>query len=171
MERFPFRRYSELQDVVADWGEDLANLTGRVFTEAYAQWDLKVSGPEGWWVDGPVLLKFDDTQLELGAICCEFSVSLDTYQLDLDATEGEGEPCTVGWKASPWTELERFRGQRLRSLKAVEGWWENEHKFKGLSFEFEDGAFCFFDAGDELGLTWAPLPNDPSLVWKLGHNF
>lgn len=168
---FLFRRYSDIQQVLADWRKEMAQLRGRRLLEVHAQWEEKVPGPAGWWVDGPVLLNFEGTQLELGAICCEFSVSLDTFKLKPDEVYGDEDTGKVIWRTFPWTELEHFRGLSLCCLRAVEGGLDNDHKFKGVSFHFERGAFCFYDAGDELGVTWASLPDDPTLSWRLGQRF
>ena len=170
-EPFPFRRYSRVQDVAAAWGDGLASMKGRRLTQAFAQWRTAELGPQGWWVDGPVILRFEDIQLELGATCCEFSVSIDVYDFNVDAVTGDDEVGWVNWRSFPWPELEPFRDRPLDSLKAVLSCWGGEQRFKGLSFGFNEGAFCFFDAGDQLGLTWSSLPDDPSLAWTLGRDF
>lgn len=165
---YSYRRYSDVREVLADWEGRLHSLQGRRLSDFHAEWEVGIDGPEGWWVNGPVLLNFEGVQLELGASCCEFSVSVDTFRPDFDAVWGDEEVCLVEWRSFPWSQSQRFRGTQLTSLSSVEGWYNDDSKFKGLSFSFDQGSFCFFDAGDELGMTWAKLPHDPSLRWTLG---
>jgi hypothetical protein len=169
---FRFRRYSCTRQVVDDWGDRLTQLRGQRLLSVHAQWESAVPGSAGWWVDGAVFLTFESAQLELGARCHEFSVSLDTCRFDPGHVSGEeGDAIVVVWREFPWPEIVPCRGQPLLELAAVEGHYEDLCLFKGLSFDFGTTSFCFFDAGDQLGVTWAPLPNDPTLRWDLGQRF
>ncbi len=83
------RRYSRTSEVVSDWGERLNQLLGRCLVSVHAQWEDEVPGPDGWWVDGPVFLNFEGVQLELGAHCNDFSVSIDTCRFDPAHVSGD----------------------------------------------------------------------------------
>ncbi len=111
-------------------------------------------------------------------MCMEFSVSVDTCDFDPSEVEGDdGESIKVVWRDFPWPELERFRDQPLIGLAAIEGHFDGTSKFKGMSLEFPDGSFCYYDAGDELGYRFSTLPKAEDygdnlvLTWTLAHKF
>ncbi len=176
--RYKPRRYSVTREVVEEWSDRLVALGGQRLLSLYAQWEASRLEPQGWWSDGPVFLNFDRSQLELDALGWEFSVSVDTCDLDPSEVEGDdGESIVVIWRDFPWPELERFRGQPLVGLAAIEGHLDGMSKFKGMSLEFPTGSFCYYDAGDELGYRFSALPADEDysdslvLTWTLAHRF
>ncbi|MCA9779123.1 MAG: hypothetical protein KC800_20485 [Candidatus Eremiobacteraeota bacterium] len=122
----------------------LKNVVGRELLQVWVPWH---SDWNTRWVDGPIVLEFQAFRLELEGACCQFSVAVDS--LDMDAPL----PGPLVWvHNSPEFQPERFVGSQVTAVNALS--YDDGDRIAGLEFTFNNGeTLNIFDNGDETGIS------------------
>ena len=140
-----------------------ARLIGRRLRSGWLMWDI---AERGWFADGPVILHFGDTQVEIThrkfdecAITwdrIDMSVPIDWYE-------------HFDWRPDPHVALRRARGRRLTAVSVVELITTAEWRpriLHAVEFLFEGARLAVYNAMDENGLTDVPEVELPVSSWR-----
>ena len=127
-----------------------ARLIGRRLRCGWLMWDI---AERGWFADGPVILDFGSTRVEIGhrkfdecAITwdqIDMSVPIDWYE-------------HFDWRPDPNAALRHARGQILRAVNIIELVTVAEWRprvLHAVEFLFENARLAVYNALDETGLT------------------
>src|SRR4051812_5856561 len=129
-------------------------------------WDI---AERGWFADGPVVLDFGTTHVEIThrkfdecAITwdqIDMSVPVDVYQ-------------HVDWRADPHAALRNARGLPLRAVNIIErttsaGW--RPRVLHAVEFLFDGARLAIYNAMDENGLADVPEADLPAAHWRRVH--
>ncbi|THA33967.1 hypothetical protein E6W17_30475 [Streptomyces sp. A1547] len=133
-------------------GPRLHALRGRPLTRVWMVWDLV---DDEWFPDCPVLLDFDDVQVEIN------HQKFDDLSLTWN-TINPSRPVTwtgfdLEWRPDVLPDLQTIRGMTLQGAELLE--WKVDNiagSTTDVSFVFADARLTVFNAPDENGLTFAP---------------
>jgi hypothetical protein len=119
-------------------------LIGRRLRGGWLMWDM---AERGWFADGPVLLDFGSTTVEI------------THR-------------NFDWRPDPHAALRNARGKALRAVNIIElvtlaDW--RPRILHAVEFLFEDARLAIYNAMDENGLTDVPEIDLPVNSWRRVH--
>lgn len=159
------RHFDSRAALLAEYGVRLRALRGRRLRRSFAVWErerwsawrarLSRHRLDAWFCDGPVILDFGVTRLELAGFKFHLCVSWDLIDV-AEPIEWDGR---LEWREDALRELAQLRNRTIDTIRVVE--------YQGLlnGLQFCSGSDCveLFNALDELGITDAPEP-DPDTV-------
>ena len=141
-------------------------LIGRRLRGGWLMWDM---AERGWFADGPVILSFGQTNVEIThrkfdecAITwnkIDTSVPIDWYE-------------HFDWRSDPHAALRNARGRTLRSVNIIELITPAEWRprvLHAVEFLFEGARLAVYNAMDENGLTDIPEVDLPVNSWRRVH--
>jgi hypothetical protein len=165
--RYAPRHFGSREALLAEYGERLRALRGQRLRRSYAIWERGRWSPwrpwwpghhwDAWFCDGPVILDFGVTRVELAGFKFNLCVSWDLIDV---AEPIEWDDLRLEWREDALSELARLRDRTIDTVRIV------DHQVWGVSgLQFCSGRECveLFNALDELGITDAPEP-DPDIV-------
>ena len=143
-----------------------ARIIGRELRASWLMWDV---AERGWFADGPVILDFGRTRVEVShrkfdecAITwdqIDMSVPIDWYE-------------HFDWRPDPHAALRHARGRRLRSVNIIElvtaAQWR-PRILHAVEFLFDGARLAVYNAMDENGLTDVPEVDLPMHNWRRVH--
>jgi hypothetical protein len=159
------RHFDSCAALLAEHGDRLRALRGQRLRRSFAVWErgrwsaLRAQVPrhrlDAWFCDGPVILDFGVTRLELAAFKFHLCVSWNL----IDVAEPIEWSRGLEWREDALRELARLRNRTIDTIRIV----EYQGMLNGL--QFCSGSECveLFNALDELGITDAP-DKDPNTV-------
>jgi hypothetical protein len=130
---------------LSDHRERLRSLVGRTFTGSVAMWD---TADDEWFIDGPLILRFEEVRLELAAFKIHMCVSWNSIDLDREIEWSPGSTFELAWREGALPALEALRGRSVDEVSVV----EYRGGFNGLAFRAGDAYAEVYNALDELGL-------------------
>jgi hypothetical protein len=140
-----------------------ARLFGRKLRSGWLMWDV---AERGWFADGPVVLSFGSTQVEIThRKFDECAITWD--QIDTDVPIDWYEH--FDWRPDPHTALRNARGKHLRAVSIIELITVAEWRpriLHAVEFLFEGARLAIYNAMDENGLTDVPEIDLPANNWR-----
>jgi hypothetical protein len=143
-----------------------ARIIGRRLRASWLMWDV---AERGWFADGPVILDFGSTRVEIShrkfdecAITwdqIDMSVPIDWYE-------------HFDWRPDPHAALRHARGRPLRSVNIIELVTTAEWRpriLHAVEFLFDGARLAVYNAMDENGLTDVPEVDLPMHNWRRIH--
>ncbi len=114
---------------------------------------------DDWFVDGPLILEFDEIRLEVAAFKVHLCISWNSIDVARDIEWVPGSTFQLSWREGALAALEPLRGRPVDelSLLAYRG------GLSGLAFRAGDAYAEIFNALDELGLR-DTVAEDPEIV-------
>jgi hypothetical protein len=143
-----------------------ARLIGRKLRCSWLMWDM---AERGWFADGPVILDFGKTRVEITHR--KFDECAITWnQVDI------GLPVDwythLDWRPDPHAALRNARGRPLRAVNIIELVTTAEWRpriLHAVEFLFEGARLAIYNAMDENGLTDVPEVDLPVHNWRRVH--
>ncbi|HEV7963658.1 MAG TPA: hypothetical protein VGP57_14065 [Actinoplanes sp.] len=141
-------------------------LIGRRLRGGWLMWDM---AERGWFADGPVLLDFGSTTVEIThRKFDECAITWD--QIDMNVPIDWYEH--FDWRPDPHAALRNARGKALRAVNIIElitlaDW--RPRILHAVEFLFEDARLAIYNAMDENGLTDVPEMDLPVNSWRRVH--
>ena len=141
-------------------------LIGRKLKSGWLMWDM---AERGWFADGPVILGFGGTNVEITHR--KFDECAITWnQVDMSAPiDWYATGIQLDWRADPHAALRNARGRTLREVNIVERTTVKEWRprvLHAVEFLFEGARLAVFNAMDENGLTDVPEMDLPVHSWR-----
>ena len=157
---------SNLGDLVAAHSVRLGELVGRRLTGTALMWDVKA---EQWWPDGPVVLDFEGTRVEINhGKADEVAISWDAIDLDRPVRWAGSRKPKLTWRADVPSDLVALHGLEVTSVALLRWQAIGAAASPELGFAFGVRELTVFNAGDENGLWFGPLSPDHHIVWSCG---
>ncbi|MFC3384795.1 hypothetical protein [Couchioplanes azureus] len=143
-----------------------AQLIGRKLLHGWLMWDMSA---RGWFADGPVILGFGGTNVEIThRKFDECAITWD--QVDMSAPiDWYATGIQLDWRADPHAALRQARGRILREVNIVERTTVAEWRprvLHAVEFLFEGARLAVYNAMDENGLTGVPEMDLPVASWR-----
>ena len=143
-----------------------ARIIGRRLRAGWLMWDI---AERGWFADGPVVLDFGITRVEIShRKFDECAISWD--QLDLTVPIDRYEH--FDWRSDPHAALRNARGKVLRAVNIIELITVAEWRprvLHAVEFLFDGARLAIYNAMDENGLTDVPEVDLPVHSWRRVH--
>jgi hypothetical protein len=140
-----------------------AQIIGRKLGAGWLMWDM---AERGWFADGPVVLNFGSTQVEITHR--KFDECAITWnQIDRDLPIDWYEH--FDWRPDPHAALRNARGKRLRAVSVIELVTVAEWRpriLHAIEFLFDGARLAIYNAMDENGLTDVPEIDLPVNSWR-----
>ncbi|WP_089017413.1 hypothetical protein [Micromonospora coriariae] len=153
-----------LQDrnaIAAAHGHRLAALSGQTLRHVWLVWDL---GADEWFPDCPVLLAFDDEQVEINhQKTDDLSVTFNSINPAEPVEWPTSDGFPLAWRSEPLPELAALCGQRLDHAQLLE--WIGGSMADGIlavGFTLTEGQLTIYNALDENGLEF----DTPGQEWR-----
>ncbi|MBM0255510.1 hypothetical protein [Micromonospora sp. 4G55] len=147
--------------IAAAHGRRLAALAGQTLHHVWLVWDLDA---DEWFPDCPVVLAFDDDQVEVNhQKTDDLSVTFSSIDLAQPVVWPTSDGFSLAWRADPLPELAALHGQQLDHAELLE--WIGGTMADGsvaVGFTFTEGQLTVYNALDENGLEFDP----PSQEWR-----
>jgi hypothetical protein len=142
-------------------------LIGRKLRSSWLMWDV---AERGWFADGPVILDFGLTHVEIThRKFDECAITWDQIDLNLPIDWYEH----FDWRPDPVAALRLARGQVLRAVNVIELVTVAEWRprvLHAVEFLFEDARLAIYNAMDENGITDVPEAELPAATnWRRVH--
>ena len=143
-----------------------ARIIGRELRASWLMWDV---AERGWFADGPVILDFGSTRVEIShRKFDECAITWD--QIDMGVPIDWYEH--FDWRADPHAALRHARGRPLRSVNIIELVTTAEWRpriLHAVEFLFDGARLAVYNAMDENGLTDVPEVDLPMHNWRRIH--
>lgn len=150
------RHVEAIGDLTADDRAQLRGLRGRRLVRSWAVWD---AGDDEWFVDGPIVLDFGATRLELAAFKTHLCLSWDSIDVS-DAIEwSPGSEFRLEWRLDALPLVDAVLDAEVRDVLLA----DERAGFNSIAFATARESVEIFNALDELGLRRAP-DDDPGVV-------
>ncbi|MGA5305522.1 hypothetical protein ACPCHT_36900 [Nucisporomicrobium flavum] len=146
-----------------------SRLIGRKLLHGWLMWDMS---ERGWFADGPVILGFGGTNVEVThRKFDECAITWD--QVDMTAPiDWYATGIQLDWRADPHAALRNARGRILREVNIIErttpAKWHSGF-LHAVEFLFDGARLAIFNAMDENGLTDVPEMELPVTSWRRVH--
>jgi hypothetical protein len=128
-------------------------IIGRPLDGAWLIWDL---GADRWFADGPVILGFGDTNVEIThRKFDECAITWDRVDMSAPLV-WYGTGLRLDWVAAEHAALRTVAGRRLREVNVIERMMAAHWRprvLHAIEFLFDGGRLAVFNALDENGLT------------------
>ncbi|GAA2579310.1 hypothetical protein GCM10010435_65390 [Winogradskya consettensis] len=146
-----------------------SRLIGKKMVSGWLMWDLAA---RGWFADGPVILGFGETNVEIThRKFDECSISWD--QVDMSApVDWYGTGIELDWRADPHPALRKVRGKALREVNIIERTTNAQWRpriLHAVEFLFDRGRLAIYNAMDENGIADIPERDLPINSWRRVH--
>jgi hypothetical protein len=143
-----------------------AQIIGQRLLSGWLMWDMSA---RGWFADGPVVLGFGATNVEITHRkfdeCAITWDSVDmTAPIDWHATGIQ-----LDWRADPHSALRNARGRILREVNIIERVTVSEWRprvLHAVEFLFDRARLAVYNGMDENGLTDVPEMDLPVNSWR-----
>ncbi|MEH7482629.1 hypothetical protein V7157_16540 [Neobacillus drentensis] len=134
--------YTELSQIINDHKTRLQGLKGKQIEEIWVAWE---QNEDDWFNDLPVIIRFEDCQLELCAYKTdEYAVTFD--QIDLsEEIDYYGSDFVLRWGKNKLKELNKYMYKRIVKVEIIE--WIAQ--LTGIGFHLEEGYFAVCNGLDE----------------------
>ena len=134
--------YTELSQIINDYKTRLQGLKGKQIEEIWVAWE---QNDDKWFNDLPVIIRFEDCQLEICAYKTdEYAVTFD--QIDLsDEIDYYGTDLVLRWEKNKLKEPNKCINKRIVNVEIIE-WMA---KLTGMGFHLEEGYFAVCNGLDE----------------------
>ncbi|WP_203362028.1 hypothetical protein [Bacillus sp. REN10] len=134
--------YENSTAILHDLKHDLQDLKGQKIKKIWVVWDQFY---DEWFVDCPVIIQFENAQMELcayqmGAFAISFNQIDIRQQPDLPGTEFK-----LIWTKDKMENLEFAIGQQVKEIEII----EEDSLLFGVGFQLEDGYFAVCNGFDE----------------------
>ncbi|MEH7074268.1 hypothetical protein [Neobacillus drentensis] len=140
--------YSDLSHLIDEHKTRLQGLKGKIIEEVWVAWE---QNQDEWFNDLPVILRFDDCQLELCAFKTDqYAITFD--QIDLsEVIDYYGTDFLLSWEKNKLKELNQCIKKRIVKVELIE--WIGQ--LMGMGFQLEEGYFSVCNGLDEneIGIT------------------
>jgi hypothetical protein len=140
-----------------------ARLIGRRLQSGWLMWDI---AERGWFADGPVILNFGSTQVEIThRKFDECAITWDQIDTGLPIDWYEH----FDWRPDPDATLRHARGRRLQAVSIIEMVTTADWRpriLHAVEFLFEGARLAIYNAMDENGLTDVPEVDLPVHRWR-----
>jgi hypothetical protein len=141
-------------------------LIGRPLRSSWLMWDV---AERGWFADGPVILTFGNTNVEITHR--KFDECAITWD-QIDRTVPIDWYEHFDWRPDPHQALRNARGRVLRAVNIIElitvaDW--RPRILHAVEFLFEGARLAIYNAMDENGLTDVPEDELPVTNWRRVH--
>ncbi|MGG0179151.1 hypothetical protein [Gottfriedia acidiceleris] len=147
--------YTELTHIIIDYKKKLDKIKGKKIEGIWIAWNQE---DDEWFNDLPVVIKFEDCQLELCANKTdEFAVSFDEINMS-DEIEYFGTDIVLKWENNKLSEFKKCINKRIDSIEIIE--WRN--CLFGIGLSLEEGYLTVFNGLDE---------NKISIVKDINQNY
>ena len=138
-------------------------LIGRKLRSSWLMWDI---AERGWFADGPVILDFGVTRVEIThRKFDECAITWDTIDRTVPIDWYEH----FDWRPDPHAALRHARGRRLREVNIVErvtpAQWR-PRVLHAVEFLLDGARLAVYNAMDENGLTDVPEVDLPVGFWR-----
>jgi hypothetical protein len=140
-----------------------ARLVGHPLRSGWLMWDV---AERGWFADGPVILDFGSTRVEITHRKfdeCAITWNQIDVTVPIDCYEH------FDWRSDPHAALRNARGQPLRAVSIIElvttAQWR-PRILHAVEFLFDDARLAIYNAMDENGLTDVPEVDLPVASWR-----
>jgi hypothetical protein len=138
-------------------------LVGRTLRAGWLMWDV---AERGWFADGPVILDFGATHVEIThRKFDECAITWDQVDITLPIDWYEH----FDWRPDPHAALRNARGRTLRSVNLIElitaAQWR-PRILHAVEFLFCGARLAVYNAMDENGLTDVPEVDLPVHSWR-----
>ena len=141
-------------------------LIGRPLRSSWLMWDV---AERGWFADGPVVLDFGLTHVEIThRKFDECAITWDAIDMNVPIDWYEH----FDWRPDPTAALRHARGRILRAVNIIELVNHTEWRPKVLhavEFLFDGARLAIYNAMDENGITDVPEEDLPSTSWRRIH--
>jgi hypothetical protein len=134
--------YTDISYIINDHKTKLQSLKGKQIEEIWVAWE---QNEDEWFKDLPVIIKFEDCQLELCAYKTdEYAISFD--QIDLsEEIDYYGTDFILRWEKNKFNELNKCIKKRIVKVEIIE--WRA--LLIGMGFHLEEGYFSVYNGLDE----------------------
>ena len=143
-----------------------ARIIGRELRAGWLMWDV---ADRGWFADGPVILDFGSTRVEIShRKFDECAITWDQIDLGLPIDWYEH----FDWRPDPHSALRNARGRPLRAVNIIELVTTAEWRpriLHAVEFLFAGARLAVYNAMDENGLTDVPEVDLPMHNWRRVH--
>ena len=140
-----------------------ARIIGRELRAGWLMWDV---AERGWFADGPVILDFGSTRVEIShRKFDECAITWDQIDLGLPIDWYEH----FDWRPDPHSALRNARGRPLRAVNIIELVTTAEWRpriLHAVEFLFAGARLAVYNAMDENGLTDVPEMDLPVSSWR-----
>ncbi len=143
-----------------------SRIIGRELLAGWLMWDVS---ERGWFADGPVILGFGDTNVEIThRKFDECAITWD--QVDMSAAiDWYGTGISLDWRADPHAALRNARGRVLREVNIIERITPAEWRprvLHAVEFLFAGSRLAIYNAMDENGIDDVPEFDLPVTSWR-----
>ncbi|HEX8631329.1 MAG TPA: hypothetical protein VF755_24480 [Catenuloplanes sp.] len=146
-----------------------ARFTRIVGRELVGGWLMWNTAERGWFADGPVVLGFGDTNVEImHRKFDECGITWDQVDMSM-AIDWYATDIRLDWRADPHPALRGARGRRLRHVNVIERIMPSQWRprvLHAVEFLFEGARLAVYNAMDENGLTGVPDVELPVGTWR-----
>ena len=156
--------YHSAKTLAAAHRARFARLIGRPLAGAWLMWDVE---RDTWYADGPVILGFGDTNVEITHR--KFDECAITWnQVDMSIPL-DWPGLTLDWHAEPHRALRRARGRALREVNVIERIMPSHWRprvLHAVEFRFAGARLAIYNGLDENALTGADEIDLPVGFWR-----
>jgi hypothetical protein len=139
------RHYDSAAALMEEHGDRLRALHGKRLDRSFVVWEPDEI-EEPWFVDGPLILDFGDTRLEMAAFKMHLCVGWDLIDVAEPIVWGDFR---LEWREDALPELARLSGRIIDEVRLV----EYEGMLNGVQLVAGDARAEVFNALDEWGIT------------------
>ncbi|UYZ21172.1 hypothetical protein [Mesobacillus jeotgali] len=134
--------YTELSQILNDHKTRLQGLKGKRIEEIWVAWEQE---EDEWFKDLPVVIKFEDCQIELCAYKTDnYAITFDQINLS-DEIDYYGTDLVLRWEKNKLKDLNNFINERIVKVEIIE--WISQ--LTGMGFHLEEGYFAVRNGFDE----------------------
>lgn len=141
--------YTSPSNIVKDHRNNLEGLIGKNIKEIWVAWEQTSNE---WFKDCPVIICFEDCQVELCAYKSnEYAVSFNQIRVS-QGLDWYGTDLKLSWEKNKVEELNFAIGKRVNGIEIIERCEENEANYfylDGIGFQLNDGYFAICNGLDE----------------------
>ena len=145
------RHYDSAEALLREHGDRLRALRGRRLERSFAVWEPD-EAEEPWFVDGPLILDFGDTRLEMAAFKMHLCVGWDLIDVAEPIDWGDFQ---LEWREDALPELARLSGRTIDAVRLV----SYQGMLSGVQLVAGEATVEVFNALDEWGITGAAEPD------------
>jgi hypothetical protein len=134
--------YTELSQIINEHKTRLQGLKGKRIEEIWVAWE---QDENEWFKDLPVIMRFEDCQIELCAYKTdEYAVTFDQINLS-DEIDYYGTDLVLSWEKNKLKELNNCINKQIVKVEIIE--WKSQ--LTGMGFHLEEGYFAVCNGFDE----------------------
>lgn len=141
--------YTNPSDILKDHKVQLERLKGKHIQEIWVAWE---QGSDEWFRDCPVIIRFEECQIELCAFKWdEYFITFDKISV-LQNIDWYGTDLQIKWEKNKISELNFAINKRINDIEIIERCEGKSTEFcflDGIGFQLNDGYFAVCNGLDE----------------------